>query len=69
MTKKKETGLVSVYVKWAIGYHGTLRPSYDSAANYEGELTLHQVNALEGMIRRYLGKCRKANESKGGVKK
>ena len=64
MSKQNKTGLASVYVAWAHGYHGRLRPSYDSVANHYGELTLEQVNTLEGMIRRYLGKCRKANVEK-----
>ena len=59
MKKQQKTGRVNVYVIYSEGFFDRLRPSYDSAANAIGELTLKEVNTLQSLIDRYIGRCHK----------
>jgi len=53
----RKTGLASVYIRHSRGFHGSLRPAYDSAADSKAEMTEAEVSTLRSMINRYMAKC------------
>lgn len=57
--RKKETGLCQVYIRHSEGFHGRLRPAYDSASDALGEMTDSEVSTLRAIINRYVAKCHK----------
>ena len=42
--KKTETGLASVYIRHTLGFHGNLRPAYDSAADAQKDMNSDFAN-------------------------
>lgn len=54
---KKQTGLAQVYIRHETGFHGRLRPCYDSAPDAQAELTDKQLRTLRSMISRYMERC------------
>ena len=60
--KKTETGLASVYIRHTLGFHGNLRPAYDSAADAQAELTDRQASQLRSLIAKFMQRCKVKNE-------
>jgi len=58
----RKTGLASVYIRHEVNFHGSLRPSYDSAPMAKGELTYLQLRTLNRRIVKYVHDCEEKNK-------